>query len=79
MIMSLRLFMRMKLKTLFLGINLIELKLIVSIFVRIFRRLSKKNCSITNAVTTESYELKEALLYCKLCLKTYIREFYPAG
>lgn len=52
---------------------------IVSIFVRIFRRLSKKNCSITNAVTTESYELKEALLYYKLCLKTYIREFYPAG
>ena len=36
----------------------------------------KKNCSITNAVTTETYELKEALLYCKLRLKTYI---YPAG
>ena len=77
MIMSLRLFMRMKLKTLFLRIKLIELNLIVSIFVPIFMRLSKKkNCSITNAVTTETYELKEALLYCKLRLKTYI---YPAG
>lgn len=44
-----------------------------------FHEAFKKNCSITNAVTTESYELKEALLHCKLCLKTYIREFYPAG
>ena len=32
----------------------------------------KKTCSITDAVVIESYELREALSYCKSYQKTYI-------
>ena len=52
-----------------------QMILTVSILVRIFMRLLKKTYSTTDTVVIESYELREALAYCKLCQKTYMRHF----
>ena len=60
---------------LFVGTELMQMILNVSIFVSIFTRLLKKTYSTIDAVVIENYELREALAYCKSCQKTYIRHF----
>ena len=37
-----------------------------------FYEAFKKRCNISDAVVIESYELREALAYCKPCQEAYI-------
>ena len=58
-----------------LDVDFIQVDLDVFIFVHIFMKFLKKKRGIRNSVIVTSSDLKEALLYCKLCLKTKTQEF----